>query len=206
MGYLSCYPADYAGVMVLGCNQVVLFDENKAMPFAIQAKGAALFVGTGAKDDIAPPAASKAVFEQLKGRNFPYTLYGDHDGGHAVVDTQNQQAFEFFNTSYADWFAKTQSEALRSGLDALKAKRYGDALFPLLKVASFKSETDKAKKAQAGLDSISQARSDAEAASAKLVEQSKKPEAKRLLLDLARHFQGSWYQFEIQEQAAAIGK
>ncbi len=206
LGYLSCYPADYAGVMVLGCNQVVFFDENRAMPAAIQAKGVALFCGTGAKDDIAPPAASKAVFEQLKGRNFPYALYGDHDGGHAVVDAQNQQAFDFFTTSYGDWFAKTQSEALRSGLGALKAKRYGDALFPLLKVASFKPETDNAKKAQAGLDTLLQARRDAEAAAAKLVAQGKKADAKRMLLDAARHYQGSWYQFELQEQAAAAGK
>jgi hypothetical protein len=206
LGYLSCYPADYAGVMVLGCNQVVFFDENRAMPAAIQAKGVALFCGTGAKDDIAPPAASKAVFEQLKGRSFPYTLYGDHDGGHAVVDAQNQQAFEFFTASYADWFAKTQAEALRSGLGALKAKRYGDALFPLLKVASFKPETDNAKKARAGLDALLQARSDAEAAAAKLNEQGKKADAKRLLLDAARHCQGCWYQFELQAQAAALGK
>jgi pimeloyl-ACP methyl ester carboxylesterase len=206
LGYLSCYPSDYAGVMVLGCNQVVFFDENRAMPAAIQAKGVALFCGTGAKDAIATPGASKAVFELLKASRFPYALYGDHDGGHAVVDAQNLQAFEFFNTSYADWFAKSQAEALRSGLSALKAKRYGDALFPLLKVASFNPGTDNGKKAQAGIDAIDLARHDAEAAAATLVEQGKKPEAKRQLLDMARRFQGSWYQFDLQELAAAIAK
>jgi len=206
LGYLSCYPADYAGVMVLGCNQVIFFDESRAMPFALQAKGVALFCGTGSQDTIAPPASSKAVFEQLKTSKFPYALYGDHDGGHAVVEAQNKQAFEFFNASYADWFAKSQAEALRTGLTALKAKRYGEALFPLLKVASFKPESDNAKKAQAGLDAIELARHDAQAAAAKLVEQSKKPDAKRQLLEMAKRFQGSWYQFDLQEQAAALGK
>jgi len=123
-----------------------------------------------------------------------------------VVEAQNKQAFEFFNASYSDWFAKSQAEALRTGLTALKAKRYGEALFPLLKVASFKPESDNAKKAQAGLDAIELARHDAQAAAAKLVEQSKKPDAKRQLLEMAKRFQGSWYQFDLQEQAAALGK
>ncbi len=205
-GYLSCYPADFAGVMVLGCNQLVTFDENKALPSALLGKGVALFCGTGQQDTIAPPAASKAVFEQLKNFKFPYVLYGDHDGGHAIAASQNQQAFAFFSASYADWYAKTEAEALRVGLAALKAKRYGDALYPLLKVASFIPDSEKAAKAAAGLAALTQARSDAEAASAKALELGKKSEAKRILLDLARHLQGSWYQFEVQDRAAAIGK
>ena len=205
-GYLSCYPADFAGVMVLGCNQLVTFDSDRSMPAILQGRGVALFSGTGEKDPIAGPASSKAVFEQLKTFKFPYTLYADHDGAHAVVDGQNKTAFAFFSTSYADWYAKTAAASLREGLAAAKAKRYGDALFPLMRIASFAPDSDTGKKAQAELDAIELARTDGIKAADKLVEQGKKADAKRALNDLARRFQGSWYQFELVENAKAIGK
>ncbi len=206
-GLYTLFPLDYAGLMTLGCNQFVMLDQGKVVQTAAPTRGAAEFCGTGMKDDIAPVASSKGVFEQMKAvLKFPYLLSVDHPGGHATVDSQNRTAFEFFNTSYADWYGKTESGFLKQGLAAAKAKRFGEALLPLLRIASFKPESEPAKQAQAQLDLLEADRTAAFAKAEELVAAGKKSDAKRALLDAAKRFAGSWYQSEFVAKAQAIGK
>ncbi|MBA3938086.1 MAG: hypothetical protein H0X38_11535 [Planctomycetes bacterium] len=206
-GLYSYFPLDYAGLMTLGCNQFVMLEQGKVIQTAAPLRGAAEFCGTGMKDDIAPPASSKGVFEQMKSAlKFPYLLSVDHPEGHATVDSQNKIAFEFFTTSYADWYAKTETGYLKQALAAAKGKRFGEALLPLLRIASFKPESEPAKQAQAQLDLLEADRTAALAKADELVAAGKKPDAKRALLDAAKRFAGCWYQPEFVAKAQAIGK
>lgn len=204
--YWSGYPADYAGLMVLGCNEFAAIAQGKDVAAALQPRGAALYCGTGKVDDIAPPASSLGVFRAFQPLQFPYTLNWDHDEGHAVPGVQLKKAFEFFNASYADYYGKTEAVAYRTGLAHAKAKRYGMALFPLRKVASHKPDSDKGKEAAAQLATIEKAYADALAEAEKLVGDKKRESAKAALNKAAKEFEGSWYAFEFRDRARRAGK
>lgn len=204
--YYSAYPADYAGLMVLGCNQFSPVDRSKDVMIAAQARSAAVFCGTGKRDDIAPPASSLGVFREFEAMKIPFLLNWDHEEGHAVPAAQQQKAFAFFNASYADHYKKAEAAALRTGVTLAKAKRYGAALFPLMKVASFKPDSDKAKEAATHLETIDKDIADTLAESEKLLGEKKTYEAKTALQKAAKRFEGSWYAFEFRERARRVGK
>jgi predicted esterase len=204
--YYTGFPADYQGVMVLGCNQFTPSDQGKDVMAVLQARGAAVFCGTGKQDTVASPASSADVFRSLQGMKFPYALNWDHEEGHNVPGVQLKKAFEFFDQSYADHYAKSEAATHRAALAHAKAKRYGAALFPLMKIASFKPDSDKAKEARSLLETIERDLADALAEADKLVGEKKVSSAKAALQKAAKQHQGSWHGLELQERARRAGR